>query len=69
MATVELDDDAVADMVRQDLEFHLEHRHLPALEPELVNALMRVLDFYSSRSQFEEFKEKLAWKERMENQV
>lgn len=70
VATIELCDEQLSDIVAADMRFHIEaESDMNMLEPELVDALWRVLEFYSIPSEFEEFKEKMKWKLQMENQV
>lgn len=70
MATIELCDEQLSEIVAADMRYHIEAEYdMNTLEPELVDALWRVLEFYSIPSEFEQFKEKMKWKLQMENQV
>lgn len=70
MATIELCDEQLSEIVANELRFHIETElDMNLLEPELVDALWLVLEFYSIPSEFTEFKEKMQWKLQMKNQV
>lgn len=70
MATIEVCDEQLSEIVAADMRYHIESEYaMSILEPELVDALWRVLEFYSIPSEFEQFKEKMKWKLQMENQV
>ena len=71
MATIKIDYDQVSDIVVQELRFHIESSIGPTslYEPELVQAMWEVLEFYSVPSEFDQYKESLKWKLQMENQV
>ena len=70
MATVEVTNEQVESLVCQEMKFHIESSlSCPWYEPETIEALWGVLEFYSVPSEFDAFKEQLKWKLQMENQV
>lgn len=71
MAMIEVSDEQLSDIVAQELKWCLENASCPlcSLEPELVDALWVVLEYFSVPSEFAEYKEKIKWKQQMENQV
>lgn len=71
MAMIEVNDEQLSDIVAQELKWSIENNDHPMmkLEPELVDALWTVLEYFSIPSEFAEYKEKMKWKQQMENQV
>lgn len=71
MAMIEVTDECISTLVAEELKWCIENSDCPLckLEPELVEALWLVLEYFSIPSEFQEYKEKMQWKQQMENQV